>query len=449
MDALGLLQFKIKQSFSDKLRSAVWGQPQLMSKALEEVCSVFDSPIDPAPKRSVNKTLMSFRRSKRLPTFLDLKYTCHGITQQAGEDDWRLIEDIDLFPLLLKRVDLEQCKPRRFLKCYQGLLSGYFDYNIYADNIPERGRNNWKSLRMFLHDRLHRAQQVLPLPNWVKIISKHADLLTEDLCDGYGEALAQGDYRGLKSALEGLLIPRNSWVWEATVLARIKAICVFDDDTFKKHLDPCLAMLSQSKIALSEIQKKRCLAQLVSRYAKCSSMPEHAALLDTAVMLIGNPLIDRTAWDAFVRDEDAHGMINRWFKRRLITDFFRILSEDGPVDSRRLRYWLRFEPRIDDMWFALGPCALDNPGEDFRVFRKIAHDRILLLENGGLDINNALIMRIDEYVFVEFSMAGHTCLVFKNNDLPFDLDKKWIYIGSRPSEEKLNGKGSLKCIDYT
>jgi hypothetical protein len=449
MNELDQLNIKIKQSFSAKLHDAAWGQPQLMSKVLEEVCSVFDSPLDPAPKRSIGKTLVSFRRSEKLRSFLDLKYSCLGITQQIGEDDWRLIEDDKLFPVVLSRVDTEH-KPRRFLKCYQGLLSGYFDYNIYADNVSPDGRKNWEILRSFLCNRLSKAQQVQPAPSWVTIISKHANLLSEDLCDNYGTALAQGDYRELKSVLEGLLIPRNSWVWEATVLSRIKAICVLDDDTFKKHLDQCLDMISQkSKMALSEIQKKRCIAQLVSRYAKCSSRPEHTALLESAVVLIGNPLINRAAWDAFVLDEEAHGMINRWFKRRLITDFFRILSGDGPADSRRIQYWLRFESSIDDMWFALGPYAYKHPGEDFREFRKIAQDRILLLENGDMDINNALILRIDEYVFVELSATGHTCLVFKYNELPFDLDKKWIYIGSKPSEkEYLSGKQRLKFINY-
>jgi hypothetical protein len=435
MNALEQLNTKIRQSFSASLRDSSWGAPELMSKVLGEVSAVFDSPLDPAPKRSIGRTLLNFRQSEKFLSFLDLKYTCLGITQPVGEDNWRLIEDAGLFPVLLQRVEREKHRFRRFMKCYQGLLSGYFDYNIYADDIPASGLENWEMLRSFLYGNLTVIQQAEPLPGWVKIIGKHAGLLSESLCDDYGADLAQGDYRELKSVLDGLLIPRNSWVWESTVLARIKAVCRLNDETFKKHLDQCLSLSAQdSKIALSEVLKKRCTAQLVSRYAKCSSKPEHAALFDSAVTTIGNPLINRTPWDAFVQDEDARRMINGWFKRRLIADFFTVLSEDSPADTRRLRYWLRFEARIEDIWFALGPYAYGHHGEEFRKFRTIVGDRIMKLENGGSIETNALIMLIDEYVFVEFGSRGHPCIVFKSNDLSFEQQDKWTYFGSRYSE---------------
>ncbi|MGD0210146.1 MAG: EH signature domain-containing protein, partial [Desulfomonilia bacterium] len=232
------------------------------------------------------------------------------------------------------------------------------------------------------------------------------------------------------------------------------AVCSFGDDEFKGHLEQCLAMITHnSGIIPSEILKKKCIARIVSRYAQCVSRPEHTLLRDSAVTIIGNPWINRAAWDAFVNDETAREMINGWFKRRLITDFFQVLSEDPSADKRRLQYWLRFVPKIEDMWFALGPHAYTHHGADFKDFRKLAQDRILALENGDRPETNALIMRIDEYVFVEFGTTRNSCLVFKSNNLPFDLDNKWIYIGSRPSEQpyKLLLKHALRqdIIDTT
>jgi hypothetical protein len=432
MNALDLLRLKLHQSFSGMLHDATWGQPHLMSKVLEEVCSAFDTSADSISKRSIGKTLLSFRTSAKLPTFLDLKYACIGISQPVGDDGWRLLEDKSLFPIVMREVHAQAHNPRRLRKCYQGLLSGYFDYNIFDNNIPEQGRKNWLSLCSFLRNYLCVIQRAVPVLSWVKVISEHANLLGENPCARYGTALAKGDYTELKSVFKGLLIPRNSWIWEVIVLARIRAICSFTDDEFKEQLEPSLAMATNnSGIILSEILKKKCLAQLIRRYAKCGSRPENTPLCDSSVMILGNPWVSRAAWDAHVHDEDARMMIDGWLKRRLITDYFHLLSRDRSADTKRLQYWLRFIPSIEDMWFALGPYALNHPGAVFNEFREIAKDRILSLENSLNDEDNALIMRIDDYVFVEFGSTETSCLVFKSNDLPFDLDKKWIYIGSK------------------
>ncbi|MCK7471361.1 MAG: hypothetical protein MZU95_11750 [Desulfomicrobium escambiense] len=67
----------------------------------------------------------------------------------------------------------------------------------------------------------------MPVLSWVKVIGSHMNLLDDNPCDRYGAALAQGDYAELKSAFKGLIIPKNSWIWEVIVLARIRAICSF------------------------------------------------------------------------------------------------------------------------------------------------------------------------------------------------------------------------------
>jgi len=123
--------------------------------------------------------------------------------------------------------------------------------------------------------------------------------------------------------------------------------------------------------------------------------------------------------------------VDAWLKRRLIMDFFTVLSADGSANMERLKYWLRFIHRIQDMSFALGPWASSHAGEVFREFRDLARDRILALENAPSDEENALIMRIGDFVFVEFSSGEDACLVFRNSEMPLDTDRKWIYFGAR------------------
>jgi hypothetical protein len=447
---LDALRIKVGRSLDLALRDALWGKPQLMSRALREVSSLFDRPCEPGSRRSLESALAALRSTRTLRSFLDLKYACLGITHPVGPDAWLLIEDPALFPLLLDQVDSRygpapgrEDSPapgrgsRRFLKCYQALLSGYFAYNVYRPDSTPRGRNNWALLRAFLRDRLTPALKMTPAPSWLKILDSNRGLLGEDISELYGQSLGQGSYHDLKSACEGLLIPRDSWVWEVTVLMRVRSLCSLDDGAFLEHVDQCLALVGRSTgSALSEVMKKQCVALLAARYAACSSNPEHAGLLEAAVALIGNPWANRAAWDAFVKDEPARAMVGSWLKRRLIRDFFGFLSEGDPRDGRRLSSWLSMEHRIDDLWIALGPHAFSHDGARHRELKSMAADRILELEHGEGPKTCALIMRIDDHVFVELSTPGHSCMVFKSSSLPFDLDRKWVYVGSRNPDQQ-------------
>jgi hypothetical protein len=142
------------------------------------------------------------------------------------------------------------------------------------------------------------------------------------------------------------------------------------------------------------------------------------ALRDAAVGIVGNPWLRRANWDAWVvdargkPDDQSREMVNGWLKRRLITDFFELLSVDGTGDSRRVDYWLRFEPAIEDMWFALGADAQYRRGEQFNDFRNRAKGRLLHLDGTTAD-NNAFVMRVGRYLLVEFGAKGNAMYVFE------------------------------------
>jgi len=235
-------------------------------------------------------------------------------------------------------------------------------------------------------------------------------------------------------------VPRESWVWQELILSQIELACSSDDEHYKENLDRRLKML-QDNNTLSTNLVVRCIAMLVIRYAQCSSSkPEHPSLRDAAIKYIGNPWLKRTAWDAHVKDKDGHphedarDMINGWIKRELIKNFFELLSEDGSADQRRLKYWLRFEPVIEDMWFALGPHAYNRHSHNFKYFedfRNRAKGRLLKLEAPGLPQNNAFIMKIGPVTVVEFGLKGNATYMYHSETLPFDLSKLWIRGDSR------------------
>jgi hypothetical protein len=203
----------------------------------------------------------------------------------------------------------------------------------------------------------------------------------------------------------------------------MKAAADLPDDAFKRSLEKLVPLsIGLGGMKIEEPLRQRCVAHLVSRYAQCADRPEQPALRDAAISTIGNPWLHRTAWDARVVDsrgrphDQAREMINGWLKRRLITDFFEMLSVDGKADRRRLDYWLRFEPFIGDMWFALGSDAQYRKGEQFDDFRSRAKGRMLELEGTSAD-NNAFAMRIGEHVAIEFGATGNAFYLFKWDDL--------------------------------
>ncbi|MBV5340274.1 MAG: hypothetical protein J0665_12075 [Deltaproteobacteria bacterium] len=430
MNDLERLREKMSQSFDElRFRPTAWGQPHLMAMALAEVKKAFDTPTSLLPERSIAKVLDGYRRSGSLPTFLDLKYACFGVGQELS-DNWCLFDDDPLFGKLLVQVDGLRTEPRRFRKGYQGLLSSYFSYALYARD----SQKNWEHLRGYLADRLPAAKYATPVASWLTLLDEHQNLLGPKPCERYVHELREGnkDVVVHQTLREGLGVPRESWVWQELVLSQIEVACCHDDQCYKEDLARLLRLL-QANTMLSVNLVIRCVSMLVCRYAQCSSRPEHPALRDAAVSHIGNPWLKRTAWDAHVKNKDgqpyeaARQMVNGWIKRRLIKDFFELLSDDGSADLRRLNYWLRFEPVVEDMWFALGPHASKHPSPDFKDFRNRARGRLLTLEGSGAPQNNAFIMQLGTVTVVEFGSKGNAAYMYSSEEkMPFDLGKNWI-----------------------
>lgn len=212
-------------------------------------------------------------------------------------------------------------------------------------------------------------------------------------------------------------------------MAQTQAVIRFEDPTFKTHLVPLLNLLDgNGDVQLSDNVVIRCLAQVLIRYANCKARPENPVLRDMAVTFIGNPWLKRAAWDAYVKDDNARNMVDGWLKNRLINDFFALLSADGAANPRRLDYWLRFVPVIEDMWFVLGANAQWNQSADFKEMRKRMAGRLHYLGNGTTADNNAFVMRIGKFMVVEFGVTGNACFVFNAGDMVINPESKTLMI---------------------
>jgi len=369
---------------------------------------------------------VKFFKTQQVSHFTELKYVCHGVTVPAGQDQWRVIDKPALFRELLGLVTAYDAQPRQFRRCYQGLLTGYFGFDRYAV-VGKDSVNNWQQLRSYLSDRLLPMRKVAKargtIPDWLKTLYEHKNLLTDDPCSRYAKGLSRGDATELKDICAGLGIAGTSWVWQDALMGYVRAVCAFTDAKFLGELTRLLDLIDgRGEVILPAALALQATALVVIRYAACASQPEHAVLRDICIHWIGNPWINRTAWDAHVNHEPAREMVNGWLKRRLIKDFFELLAQDGSADLRRLNYWLRWEPHITDMWFLLGTNARENHSAPFLELRKrmTGRDRVLHDSNHQ---NNAFVMRIGQLLVIEFGVTGNACYAFAAADFRTSLER--------------------------
>lgn len=427
--SLGTLKRALAEALNPRqvASNKVWGDPQAMSRVLlqikQELGGNAQEHID---KDAMTAALVNFRSQRSVASFNELKYVCYGACVPLGTAHWRLIDDAGLVTAVLDQVDERQKLAKQFRRCYQGLLSAYFtfDKNRSGENL---GLPNWQRLREYLGTRLDpvriAARRRDDGPEWLGLLHQNRNLLSEDPCSSYAGMLSVGDTSGLRAVCEGLGIASSSWVWEDALMAYVRLVCKGSDAAFREGLPGVLQLVNgKLDLKLPHMLARRSTAMSVSRYAACADKPEHPDLRDTSTHWIGNPWLNRAAWDAEVKSEAARKMVEGWLKRRLIRDFFELLARhNGAVDQRRLHYWLRWEPHISDMWFVLGSDAQRNQTTEFKEFRRRLEGRGRRL-NDADGANNAFVMRIGPLLVIEFGLTGNACYVFRAEDFMTDLD---------------------------
>jgi hypothetical protein len=392
--------------------------PSGMVRAKQQVLREHGGAAIVADTRSIMTAMASFRRAGKVEGFRDLKYVCLGMGAVDGQG-WCAIADASLRNRVAELVEA-QPEMRRRIRCFQALLSSFWSFPLNSKQASAESKAGWVELRKWLRterERILKSKE--QKPPWFAALTKHIALLSEHPCEHFGAALLRGDSSELSEARDSLAIPSDSWVLEEAVIAQMRAGCALNDEPFKSALSNLINIVSgRGRVEFGESLRLRSVALLVSRYAKCRERPEHVALSDAAVGIVGNPWLRRASWDAWVvdargkPDDQSREMVNGWLKRELIKNFFELLSVDGTGDSRRVDYWLRFEPLIDEMWFALGTDAQRQRGEAFLDFKSRAKGRLLDLDGTTAD-NNAFVMRVGRYLLVEFGAKGNAMYAFE------------------------------------
>ncbi len=365
----------------------------------------------------MQEALARFCQSLTLETFADARLVCYGCAETVGEQSYRLIEDSKRFPRMLECVDEWRSEPRPFRRCYRGLLASYFSYDPQADETPDAGRKNWGTLQTYLRNRIRSLDGTGVQQDWTLALKEHANLVSEDPCGRYGREALDGRRDAFEEVQRRLGIGEASWVTRRLVLAQIDVAERQVDRQFQVYLPDLLELLRKHPIVQDEG-----MARLLDRYAACTPPAIYPELRDLSVNLWGNPWLEvnKSRWGRV--KAAARAMVADWLKLEIIYQFFNLLSEDGSNDNRRLVFWQRYHKKIDDMYFALGPRAMNSQARDFVALRNKMEGRVLELQAGGSPANNAFMMSIGEYVVVEFGVKGNACFIFRRAErLPFDF----------------------------
>lgn len=367
----------------------------------------------------IQESLLRFHKSGTVANLKDARLVCRGVVTPIGANQVRLIEDDKLFPKLLDCIAQYSAEPRKFRRCYRGLLSSYFSFDPDEEEGVGAERSNWMQLRSFLSEHLKTIQTDGTNPDWVGAISAHQNLLSDKPCERYGSAFLEGRKDDFEEAENHLDISGASWVGRSVVQAMVSAASHLDDDGFKHHLPELLRLLGEPRHA-SLVDNS--LSQILDRYSQTMPMVMHLGLCNFAVEHWKNPWVNvnHARWRSV--SETARKMVADWLKLDFLKQFFELLSADGSNDTRRLDFWGRYHTRIDDMYFVLGKYAMNNRAPAFVELKKKMDGRLLSLQGGGAPENNAFIMTIGDCAFVEFGTTGNAAYVYQiSGGLPFDL----------------------------
>ncbi len=364
------------------------------------------------------KRLQALNKFKREPESLDSTEWRLVFAGLADDDEVSLpvLEDDQLFGRVHQKVIglIEQQTLTR-----RDWLALCFSYFGYDEEKPD-DNPNWCLLRQDIDHGFDAVKQCSKREKeWMRIVAHYRELFGEGAGTKLAEEIFEGKIQDL-SALQAIAqIPDNSWLWRRIFAVLLSRIFTLDDATFLQRL-PELVQLGQLNTRYLNDVLSACLTRYYhSRYREQSS----SLLKQAALEHWGSPQMrsKQNAWLRYV-EQSVCAMVVAWFAKEDLEHFFTLLKGEAEVDQSRLFYWLRFANQMSYTRIVMGSDAWHDRGSDFVEFREKNKGRLSQLA-GGPSHNNAVVMQIGNYFFVEFSGTGNACYVYRADTAPFNPDK--------------------------
>lgn len=298
---------------------------------------------------------------------------------------------------------------------WRGSLSSYFS--------GTRADRRLDTLRQFLVDTLPYIKVGDRTPDWLTVIDAHPSLLKANPAMPYAEARLSGTGDRIDELEELVRVPKQSWFWDDFAEAVVKACCDTTDAIFDERRSIALSLIPGDEDKATDLGRRRdfILTTVVDRYANKALSSRDETLLAVVLGAWGSPQLgyDGKGHRWSLVSQAARDMVCGWVAEEDLVDFAQICRGDPDVDDRRLNYWLRFKKQISFSRIAIGSGVANDTAPKVKAFIGRKKDRLSHLH--GAPRNNAIILRIGDWWFVEFSEKGNACHPYRADVWKLDV----------------------------
>lgn len=386
--------------------------------------------VPPAEKR---RQAIFRLRSGETPQPSEWKMIFFGLNDVAEGDlfDTAIIDDAVNFAKISAEIQSKIAQQRLTRREWLALCTSYFGH---ASDTPEENPQ-WLQLRKQIAAGFKQLKESSPRPlSWMTVIDTYGDIFTDNAGFLLGQQLGRGEITDISMLEKVAQIPQTSWLWRKIVNHLVSEIFRQTDDEFEQKINELIALSRQ----LSRF-KDNLLAAMLTRY--CHSVYKHKThfeLKQIALEYWGNPqLIARNKGWLLHVEKPVLLMVQSWFAKDDLKLFFELLKGNRDVDEARLFYWLRYTNQMSYTRIVLGTDSQESKDPAYVEFRTKNARRLSQLTGAGARDNNAIIMQIGDYLFVEYSKVG-AVYPYHHARAPFN-----------PEKHTLNIERELKSISKT
>jgi hypothetical protein len=433
---LNKLSQRIADSLSRRFGSEQWlsnnfSQLSQASKAIEQQFEKAEKLPPPAQEKRL-EALRRFRLAKEL-TSLEWRMVFYGLADKDPQAPGTpaLLEDAEYFPKVDSKISEMIAGKTLKRREWAALCSSYFAYQNDAPDLNP----HWCVLR----SHISRGYQVVKASirrekSWMKTIEFYHDIFTPQAGTLIAEQMAAGEKNSLGALEKIAQIPDSSWLWKRIFTVLLAQLYEDSDENFLNKISWLLTQAAGWPRFRDDI-----ISACLIRYHQSSYRDQpHTALKQAALDYWESPQLksQQNKWHQYV-DESVTAMVRSWLAKQDLTHFFELLRGNGDVDQARLFYWLRFANQMGFTRIVMGNDAWHDRSSDFVKFREDNKGRLSELR-GGRSFDNAMIMQINDYLFVEFSGVGNAMYAYRIGKAPFNPESRVLDINTHLKDKFSN-----------
>ncbi|ELY9422918.1 hypothetical protein SLY17_001876 [Cronobacter dublinensis] len=342
-----------------------------------------------------------------------------------------LLEDDTLFPKVDSEIKKRLASKDLKRKDWAALCASYF---AYGNETPEQNPH-WCVLRGHIAKGYLVVKAAIRREKpWMKTIESYHDIFTPQAGSVISRQLLAGEKNSLSSLEKIAQIPDSSWLWKRIFTVLLAQLDTLDDPQYLDKISWLLGLAGQWVRFRDDIM----MATLTRYYHSTYRDQAHSALKQAALEYWDNPQLksQQNKWHQYV-SEPVAAMVRGWLAKQDLMHFFELLRGNGDVDQARLFYWLRFANQMGFTRIVMGPDAWHDRGSDFVKFREENRGRLSHLR-GGRSFDNAMIMQINDYIFVEFSGTGNAMYAYRVGQAPFNPESHSLDINIQLKDKYRN-----------